>query len=237
LRQRQSVNEAHQARFRRRLTNAISAKSRRLYGQRLAASVRNGEKLALAIERRLAELETKQLEQPKVVAAAPAPTVTPSQWPWRANITLRFGDVTYARGCVIPDELLAASFNADHLIRNGHVKRVPPQPAKQPKPVAPTVSVATPVALVDHIKMLYDAMAALAAKRKCAIGDVEDAVDLSDLKDRAMKQFVDEPQQAMSTAWGGNNTLTASGQGSSRRIFDVPAFRKRLYSYGQEKAA
>ena len=80
-------------------------------------------------------------------------------------------------------------------------------------------------------------MAILSARRGCNIGDVEDLVD-RDLWDRATKQFVEEPQLVRDGGWGsGGGSMVRSGQGTTRRIFDVQAFRKRLYSYGQEIAA
>jgi hypothetical protein len=154
--------------------------------------------------------------------------------PWRVALgSLNFGGTLYPRGSVVPDHLVESCANSQHLISAGHLRRMPGTPAKQAKP-APTPVVAEPYVPVDHCKVLYDAMVALAAKRKCAIGDTEDAHELLDLRERAVKQFCDEPQVAMSTAWGGNNHPTQSGVGTARRIFDVMAFRKRLYSYGQE---
>jgi hypothetical protein len=153
------------------------------------------------------------------------------QWPWRVwSGPLRFGDRVYQRGEIISDDLIASCLNGNHLVQSGAVRRMAAPPSKVPPP-APPKPAAEPYVPVDHIKVYFDAMSALAAKRKCPIGDVEDARELIDLQDRAIKQFCNEPQMAMSTAWGGHNRPTPSGEGTSRRIFDPQAFRKRLFSY------
>ena len=169
-----------------------------------------------------------------VEEVTPAPVK--EELPWRVALgSLRFGDRMYARGSVVPDDLVEACANGQRLIQSGYLRRLPAARAKQAKTEPPPAE-AVPYVPVDHIRVLYDAMSALAAQRKCAIGDLEDVVDRT-LWERATKQFVDDPQMAMSTGWGGNNRPTRSGDGTARRIFDLQAFRKRLYGYGKEMVA
>jgi hypothetical protein len=148
------------------------------------------------IERRIRkwETESEQKETPmrSAVVENAAPAIS-NEWPWRVwSSSLRFGDVTYARGTIVPDDVLKACANADHLIRNGYIRRMAALPGKQRKTPAPAApAVAMPVMPTDYIKTLFDAMADIAAKRKRPIQDVEDIVDRT-IWDRATKQFIEE---------------------------------------------
>jgi hypothetical protein len=192
------------------------------------------------LERRIAYWQQELIrprKEPRMRHVEETAPVTTKEWPWRVvKGSLNLGGVNYAQGSEVADAVLTASRNTDFLVSHGYIRRVPPKPAKQAKPAAPAPS-PMPYQPVDHIKLLFDSMTALAAKQKRPIGDVEDAAELLDLKERAIKQFCDEPGTPMSQAWGGNNRPTASGQGTSRRIFDPQAFRKRLYGYGKEMVA
>jgi hypothetical protein len=166
----------------------------------------------------------------------PASMVPPhAGWKLIANKTMRFGDVDVRRGSEITAEMLSKALNAVTLLSGGHIRWMPPQAAK-PEPVAPKPKVDAPYVPVDHIRVLYDAMGVIAAQRNIDIHDCEDLADRT-LWDRATTQFINEPQSVMSQAWGGGNRPTQSGDGSSRRIFDIGAFRKRLYSYGKQEVA
>jgi hypothetical protein len=126
------TNGNAQKHYRRQLNGARTEKRRLALTKRLEAAQRNGVKIAAKIAK--LEQEKEQEMRAAIVEEVAADTAS-EKWPFRANVKLRFGDKTYARGSVIPNDVLTGSANADHLIRNGHVRRIPPPTAKPtPKP-------------------------------------------------------------------------------------------------------
>jgi hypothetical protein len=183
--------------------------------------------------KRLAEVEAKE-DAMRHDDGFPASMVPPhTGWTLRTKRTLTLGSRIVGPNTEVTPADLALMANSEKLLTGGHIGWTPPRvprasrPPQSPPPPPPP---ATPFVPTDHIRVLYLEMVALAEKRHVPVTEVEDVVDRG-LWDRAVKQFVDERQMAMSQSWGGNNRPTASGDGTSRRIFDVEAFRKRLYSY------
>jgi hypothetical protein len=105
------------------------------------------------------------------------------------------------------------------------------RPQRQAAVVTPRPVVAAMRASPDVMDQCAVAMHRVMVERHVGFTDAEDHLirSGSDLWTRAIKAFVDEPQLATAGAFGsGGGAKVASGQGTSRRVFNVAAFRARL---------
>jgi hypothetical protein len=211
------MNEKTQAKWRKRFRGAQSEKAKSYYSDKLAAAVRNGEKLAMKIER----LEQQQGGE----QAAPAPRV------WHAKRTFTCGTRHIAPNDEISEAELSTMLNREQLIRREYVM---PGPSlvrpERPAPVAPAPKPSVPAP--SPITTYAGELLKLSRARNVDLFDVEDCCIAAGV--RAQKEFVEEPAMRMSQAWGGGNQMTKTGIGSSRRIFDVAAFRARVRAEAEQ---
>jgi hypothetical protein len=215
-------------------TNAVDRGAAKLQMERASEATVKAEREVRRLQKRLAEFQNREDEMRNDENIPLSMTPPHAGWTLRTKRTLNLNGRVLGPNTEISPADLAKMMNSEALLRGAHIAWTPPQAARPQRPApAPAPVSSAPYVPVDHIRVLYDAMVALAARRNVPVHDCEDIVDRT-LWDRAVKQFIDEPQMVMSQAWGGNNRLTQSGNGTARRIFDIEAFRKRLYSYGNK---
>jgi hypothetical protein len=173
------------------------------------------------VQRRIDKWESELLEKETVMRAGivdDAPAIS-KEWPWRAWTTLNIGGTKYARGSVIPDDVLTACANCDHLVRNGYVRRMAALPGKQVKTPAP-VTLAIPRQASDPIAECQKVLREASKKRGITKREALDVVN-QDLVERAIRAIGEQSRTVKTGAWGsGNPTEQQTGVGTVRRIVD-----------------
>jgi hypothetical protein len=123
LRLEREKNLRTQESWRRSFAVSKSEKYRDICQQRLAASMRTGERIEAKIAELGQEKGMRHVEEPVVEVVAP--------WPWRV---VKGSCSLGKQGAIVSDEALAASRNGAFYIRAGYVARVPPPIAKVARP-------------------------------------------------------------------------------------------------------
>jgi hypothetical protein len=166
----------------------------------------------------------------------PASSMVPPHpgWTLRCWRALNIGGKAYARNAEVDPEMLSACLNVDHLLHSGAIRWMapskPPLEAPKPKLQAAGASVA-----VDHVAVAGAELRRVAAARGVSLIQAEDLID-RDLWSRAQKQFVDTPQMVRDGAWAsGGGSMVQSGAGTTRRVFNVDAFRAALHGEKQKE--
>jgi len=240
LRHALESNERGQQQWAAKHARARSEKWKEVCALRLAATLRQHERIAQRIERLELGMPERRKGHAMRAGLVEVPVVeTAAPWPWRANVSLRFGDRLFARGSIIPDAVLAASFNADHLVRNGHVRRVPPSPPKQAKFAKneKTAVSAVPTALARAKARVHAVALERGIGRRAAI-DVVAHLD-GDLMVRASGERAVMRRRLKLGAWGsGGGSEVEVGEGSGATVRrPVDDFYDFLCSDEPEKAA
>jgi hypothetical protein len=166
-----------------------------------------------------AEKRHKELlmQKPDLEYTAPA---AQSSWPWVCWVPLTFGTVRYARGEIVPLEVLEASPNFDRLVHGGYVRQRSPSARPLKRVAAPPPIVVTVPPPIDHVAECRAALRRAAAERGCTLRTALDLVDRG-LLNRAVSQIAEMPRKARANGMTeGGFTTVASGRGTMRRITD-----------------
>jgi hypothetical protein len=150
---------------------------------------------------------------------------------------LTIGDKHYRHGQTVPIDELAASLNGDYLLQHRYVVRRLPRP---PTKTAVAVSRAA-LGLADHAMMrpsdpIAELIAAVRQKQAQGVSDPLMHRSLSDLKERAIKQYGERPRREKTGAFGsGGGTVQDVGIGSLRRPTD--GFDEFIYAEARKPEA